>query len=64
MKENIRKEIRTCNERIKIGEVIYIDKVPQILVRHNKKIDIITLDEIVSQLYGESVTFKNNKGIF
>lgn len=61
MQENIRKEIRTPNEKIKIAEVIFVDNIPQLLVRNKKKLDIISLNDIVSQMYGKPVTCKFNK---
>ena len=50
-----RNEIRTTALRIKIAEVIFINGIPCALIKHSRKIDIITLNEFASQLYGKEV---------
>lgn len=55
MIHNNEKDIRTKNYKIKIGEIEYIDNAPHINVKKGKNRDIISLNDIASQLYGRNV---------
>lgn len=48
-------DIRTAKLRAKVGEIAYVDNMPYALIKQGKKYDLISLDEIASQLYGREV---------
>lgn len=50
-KQNKKNEIRTADKRIKIGERKIINGVPKLSIKHGKKEDHISLDEIAKGLY-------------
>lgn len=45
-------EIRTRSKGVKVADKIVVDEKPMALVKNGKRVDVMSLDEFASQLYG------------